>query len=193
MITVKPAAKDYLLSLCDRPENQGRLLQLRALDPHTPYAEAGLTFVDPGPEHAEDVLQHFDGLVIYVEGQHQRLLDEAVIDYQGDGLQQSLVIETPNLQAVSMLSTDAELEEKVAYLIETEINPSLAMHGGRLQLVEITADNEVLVQFGGGCQGCGMSDATLSQGVEQTIKSYFPEVKAVRDVTDHSQGVNPYY
>ncbi len=193
MITVTPAAKQYLLTLCERPENQGKLLQLRALDPHTPYAEAGLSFVEPGPEYAEDVLLHFDELAIYVEHQYRQLLEGASIDYQNDGLQQTLVVETPNLQPVSMLEVDAGLEEKVAYLLETEINPSLAMHGGRVQLVEITADNEVLLQFGGGCQGCGMSDVTLKQGIKQTLKDYFPEITAVRDVTDHAQGENPYY
>jgi Fe/S biogenesis protein NfuA len=59
--------------------------------------------------------------------------------------------------------------------------------------VEITGEKEVILQFGGGCQGCGMADVTLKQGIEQTLTRNFPEITAVLDVTDHQSGTNPYY
>jgi Fe/S biogenesis protein NfuA len=78
-------------------------------------------------------------------------------------------------------------------LLETEINPSLASHGGRVTLVEVTEKMEVVLQFGGGCQGCGMADVTLKQGIEQTLTRNIPEITAVLDSTDHQSGQNPYY
>jgi Fe/S biogenesis protein NfuA len=81
----------------------------------------------------------------------------------------------------------------VSWLLETEINPALASHGGHVALVEVTEKMEVVLQFGGGCQGCGMADVTMKQGIEQTLSRHIPEITAVVDVTDHQSGVNPYY
>ncbi|HRE32446.1 MAG TPA: NifU family protein, partial [Candidatus Berkiella sp.] len=88
---------------------------------------------------------------------------------------------------------DSTLAERVNYILNNEINPNLASHGGRVSLVEITPNNEVVLRFGGGCHGCGMADVTLKQGIEKTLMSQLPEVTAVIDVTDHSMGENPYY
>ena len=77
-------------------------------------------------------------------------------------------------------------------MIETEINPQLASHGGRVSLREVTAEGIVVLQFGGGCHGCGMVDATLRGGVERTLKERVPGVIGVADATDHSTGENPY-
>ncbi|PKL77101.1 MAG: hypothetical protein CVV27_06905, partial [Candidatus Melainabacteria bacterium HGW-Melainabacteria-1] len=80
----------------------------------------------------------------------------------------------------------------VQELIDSQISPSLAMHGGYLELMEVR-DGKAFVHFGGGCQGCGMADVTLKQGVEKLIKDTIPEITAVIDSTDHAQGENPYY
>jgi len=80
----------------------------------------------------------------------------------------------------------------VRYVIESEINPQLASHGGRVSLREVTGEGVVVLQFGGGCHGCGMVDATLRGGVERTLKERVPEVTGVADATDHSTGENPY-
>jgi Fe/S biogenesis protein NfuA len=78
-------------------------------------------------------------------------------------------------------------------VLEAEINPKLASHGGRVSLLEIDAGGAVLLQFGGGCHGCGMVDVTLKQGVEKTLRERVPEITAVRDATDHADGKKPYY
>ena len=92
-----------------------------------------------------------------------------------------------------MPAEDADLSERVAWVLETEINPGLASHGGMVALDRITQDKEVMLSFGGGCHGCGMADVTLKQGIEQALKGHFPEITAVLDATDHSTGENPYY
>jgi IscR-regulated protein YhgI len=82
--------------------------------------------------------------------------------------------------------------EIVQKLIDDEINPAVAAHGGQFQLMDVR-DNRVFVKVGGGCQGCGMVDATLRQGVEKRLKEVLPELVALIDVTDHKSGENPYY
>ena len=84
------------------------------------------------------------------------------------------------------------MKEKIQELIETKINPGVAMHGGRVELLDVK-DNVVYLRLSGGCQGCGMVDVTLRQGIERMIKNVVPEIREVVDTTDHKGGTNPYY
>jgi Fe-S cluster biogenesis protein NfuA len=85
-----------------------------------------------------------------------------------------------------------EEADQIRVLLETRINPAIAAHGGYITLIDIK-DNTAFVEMAGGCQGCGMADATLKQGVEVEIKSAVPAIERVLDVTDHAGGANPYY
>ena len=85
-----------------------------------------------------------------------------------------------------------ELRNRVQELLDTQINPAVASHGGMISLIEVTG-NTIYLQLGGGCQGCGMANVTLRQGVEQAIRASIPEAGEVLDVTDHATGANPYY
>ena len=87
---------------------------------------------------------------------------------------------------------DAEIQEKIQYLLDTAINPAVAGHGGVVSPVDVK-DRMVYLQMGGGCQGCGMADVTLRQGVETMIREEVPEVVEIIDVTDHAAGQNPYH
>lgn len=84
------------------------------------------------------------------------------------------------------------IREKVQELLDTRINPAVAMHGGYIDLLDVI-DNNVYIRMGGGCQGCGMADVTLKQGVETMIREEIPEVGQILDTTDHAAGTNPYY
>ena len=79
------------------------------------------------------------------------------------------------------------------FILYDEINPQLASHGGNVHLQKITDDKFAILQFGGGCQGCGMVDVTLKEGIEKTLTEKVPELKGVRDITDHSNNENAYY
>ena len=103
-----------------------------------------------------------------------------------------LTIKAPNSK-VPRVSEDSPLEEKINYILQSEVNPSLASHGGMVSLVELVDEDVAVLQFGGGCQGCGMVDMTLKDGVEKTLLEQLPQLREVRDITDHSQGENPYY
>jgi Fe/S biogenesis protein NfuA len=85
-----------------------------------------------------------------------------------------------------------ELAMLVQQVIDTQINPGVASHGGFVELLNVE-DGIAYVQLGGGCQGCGMADVTLKQGIEALIKEAVPAITAVRDSTDHASGTNPYY
>ncbi len=85
-----------------------------------------------------------------------------------------------------------EIRTKIETVLETEVNPAVASHGGFIRLIDVQKNN-VVIQMGGGCQGCGMASVTLKQGVETAIRRAVPEVGAIVDATDHAAGRNPYY
>lgn len=92
----------------------------------------------------------------------------------------------------SKLPSEKEIREKVQELFDNEINPAIAMHGGYVDLVDVKG-NIVYLRMGGGCQGCGMANVTLRQGIENAIREFVPGVGEILDVTDHMAGMNPYY
>ena len=103
-----------------------------------------------------------------------------------DRLSGAITIDNPNPLWLDGLARD------VQHLLDTEINPSVASHGGYIDLLDVS-DGVAFIHMGGGCQGCGMAEVTLGQGVRVAILERFPEITEVRDTTDHAQGANPYY
>lgn len=95
-------------------------------------------------------------------------------------------------EAKKKLPDEKEIRAKVTQLLETEINPAVASHGGVIELLDVKK-NDIFIKMGGGCQGCAMSTATLKQGVEQTLRKEIPHLGAIYDTTDHASGQNPYY
>jgi len=88
--------------------------------------------------------------------------------------------------------SETDLFDQVDQIFREQINPAVAQHGGQVDLIDVD-DGVVLVRMMGGCQGCGMANQTLKQGIEQSLKEMIPAIKEVRDITDHSGGTNPYY
>ena len=84
------------------------------------------------------------------------------------------------------------LAERVREVLESQVNPAIAAHGGKIDLVDVR-DTEIYLEMSGGCQGCAMSRMTLRQGVERMLRQSVPEITAVHDVTDHAGGANPYF
>lgn len=93
---------------------------------------------------------------------------------------------------VRRLPSESEIRQRVQELIDSSIAPAVASHGGEVTLLDVRGNN-VYLQFGGGCQGCGMAHVTLKHGVERLIRQHVPEVGLVLDTTDHAGGKNPYY
>jgi len=102
---------------------------------------------------------------------------------------------TPALKPVSgdgSAVNDDALYEQVAKVFEEQVNPMVARHGGRVELIDVQ-DAVVMLRMGGGCQGCGMADVTLRQGIEGMLSQHIPEVRGIVDITDHTSGANPYF
>ncbi len=90
------------------------------------------------------------------------------------------------------MPTSEDIRVQVQQVLDTDINPSVAEHGGVIKLIDVK-ENQVFIQMGGGCQGCGQADVTLKFGIENAIRAAVPSVGDILDVTDHASGRNPYY
>lgn len=192
MIEITENAQQYFQRLISQQDDEELALRISVNHAGTPGASCDLQFCPRGQSMPDDLELEFSGFSLFVAKASERWLKDAQIDFEEDPTGGQLTIKAPGIKG-SEPSAEAALEDRVAWLLETEINPSLASHGGRVALVEITEAKEVVLQFGGGCQGCGMADVTLKQGIEQTLIRNIPEITAVLDATDHQSGSNPYY
>ena len=190
-ITFTEAAQKYLAELLAKQNVEGVGVRLFVTQPGTPYAETCLAYCKPGEEKEGDLILKLELFNCHVEGVSEKFLEDAEVDFAEDKLGGQLTIKAPNAK-LPQVNEDSPLDEKINYFLQTEINPGLASHGGMVSLVEIENDFAVL-QFGGGCQGCSAVDLTLKDGVEKTLMERIPDLKGVRDVTDHTVTENAYY
>lgn len=191
MVTITPAARDYFSSLLAQ-QPAGTNLRIRIERPGSPTAEVDLAYCPAGEQQDDDRVMDCQSFKLFIEASSVSSLAEAMIDFETNATGGELTIRAPGLKG-DRPSQQAPLQERVEWVLEARINPMVASHGGRVSLVQVTEENDVLLRFGGGCQGCGMVDVTLKQGIETTMKQEIPEIRSVRDATDHSGGTNPYY
>lgn len=187
MITIEESAKEKILSMLQHEQKGESALRIRITGRGSSGFQHKLSLVEPGFEQADDILAETDGIRVLVDPKTAKNIEGAKIEFVDDLYGGGFKVNNPNQPTWS-----SELEKKVQELIDTQVAPSLASHGGHLDLLEVR-DGKAFVHFGGGCQGCGMADVTLKQGVEKLIKDAIPEITAVIDSTDHAQGENPYY
>lgn len=191
-VTITPDAEDYLAQLLSKQTTEGMAVRVFITQPGTKYAETCLAYCRPDEVNATDKVQQMEKLLVYVEAMSVPYLEESLIDFAKDRMGGQLTIKAPNAK-MPKVTADSPVEERINYLLYTEINPGLASHGGDVSLVEITEDGVAVLKFGGGCQGCSAVDMTLKDGVEATLIARIPEIKAVRDVTDHTKADNAYF
>ncbi|MDK1018209.1 MAG: NifU family protein [Actinomycetota bacterium] len=147
---------------------------------------------------ADDVVEYHGELPVAIPAGSVGNLTGATLEVSRNLLKPGLSIENPNSPSPKILGDGPPLDlsgpvaEQVDQVIQTQINPSIASHGGVAELVAVE-EGVAYVRLGGACQGCGLADVTLSQGIETTIVASVPEVHQVIDVTDHNSGENPYY
>ena len=192
MIEITKSAQEYFGRLIEQQEMDDIGLHLSVLKPGTPLASCDLQFHVAGQSGEKELEFNYDGFNLYVPVGTERWLEDAKIDFEKSEAGGQLSIKAPGIKG-SKPDDSSDLSEKIAWVLEAEINPGLASHGGMVSLEQITPENGVVLRFGGGCHGCGMVSVTLQEGIEKTLKEYFPEVTAVIDATDHASGDNPYY
>lgn len=149
---------------------------------------------EAGPD---EVIQHDDDVPIIIPEEDVEKLRGATLTMEGDPVYGAVVVVNPNRPATPPIPTVAgelggDVAMRVAEVLNVSINPSIAAHGGRAELVAVEGDTAYL-RLGGGCQGCGMATVTLSEGIEVAIREAVPEIARVVDVTDHAAGANPYF
>lgn len=192
-ITVTESAQGYLLGLLQKQDTEGMGVRIFVERPGTPYAECCMAYCTPGEEEPTDSKLVFDGFSAFIEAESVPYLEDAVIDYAKDRMGGQLTFRAPKSK-VPQIDENASTEQQVNYILYSEINPQLASHGGNVELVGLVEDDTVAVlKFGGGCQGCGMVDVTLKEGIEKTLLEKVPGLKRVTDDTDHSVTDNAYF
>ncbi|MCE3002570.1 MAG: NfuA family Fe-S biogenesis protein [Xanthomonadaceae bacterium] len=191
MVTIGPEAQTHFRRLLDQQGVAGMGVRLKVLRPGTAQADCQLEFCEPGDLAGDEWIVECEGFNLYVESASTAWLDGASIDYQRNPTGGQLTIRAPHIKG-RLPGADAGPVERIQYVLESEINPGLASHGGRVSLVSLEADGVAVLRFGGGCHGCGMVDVTLREGIETTLRARVPEVTGVRDATDHASGENPY-
>lgn len=155
-----------------------------------------LAFETLAEAEPDDVIWETDGLPMIVPADSVTDLRGATLDLPSNAAQGGLVLRNPNRPYTPSLGDPIELtgspEEKVRQLLEQQVNPAIAAHGGFATVVKVE-DGTAFITMGGGCQGCAMSAMTLREGIQTAILAAIPEITEVVDDTDHTAGENPFY
>ena len=192
MIDISERAQSHFARLLAQQGIEGMSILVRVTAPGTPAANCELEFCEPADLAGDEQTIRCDGFDLHVAGDSAAWLEGATVDFEPTNTGGLLNIRAPKIKG-DIPGPDAGLVARVRYVLEADVNPKLAAHSGQVTLVSVEADATVVLQFGGGCHGCGMVDVTLKQGVEKTLRESIPEITAVRDATDHSTGHKPYY
>ncbi|SEQ22577.1 Fe-S biogenesis protein NfuA [Basfia succiniciproducens] len=191
-IQISDAAQGHFRKLLDQQE-EGTNIRIFVVNPGTPNAECGVSYCPSNSVEATDTEMKYATFSAFVDEVSLPFLEDAEIDYVTEELGTQLTLKAPNAK-MRKVADDAPLIERVDYVIQTQINPQLASHGGRITLVEITDEGYAILQFGGGCNGCSMVDVTLKDGVEkQLVELFAGELKGAKDITEHQRGEHSYY
>jgi len=149
-------------------------------------ANYSIQFIELSDTPAENISIDFENIPVLVSKEVIPYLEGTEVDLNDKG---ELEAFNPSM---SITEISGSVEEQIQHVLDEEVNPMVASHGGVVSLLEVK-DHNAYLEFGGGCQGCGMIDVTLKQGVEVMIKAQIPDIEAIYDVTDHAGGTNPYY
>ena len=196
-ITDRAVAK--ILGIIDDESDDGGLaLEIRVLGVRDGKFDYELAMIRPQDISATDHCEVHGLLTVVIPAGSVENVRGATLDESRDLLHPGLVMDNPNGPSprITAVGPAPELtgpvEQRVVQVLDHQINPSIAAHGGVAELVAVEGGTAYL-RLGGGCQGCGMASVTLGQGIETAIREAIPEITAVIDVTDHSSGQNPYY
>jgi len=192
MVTVSESAQTYLAQLVSDQEASDVGVRMFVTQPGTKFAETCLAYCQPEDIVEDDEIVDMSGFKLYIEKKSIPFLEEAYVDYSEEKMGGQLTIKAPNAK-MPKIDENSSLEDRVNYMLVTDINPGLAAHGGEVSLVELTDENKAILKFGGGCQGCSAVSLTLKDGVEKRLLEVIPELSGVQDATDHSYTENAYY
>ena len=189
-IHITESAQKYLTELLEKQDTKGIGIRIFVSDPGTPKAETCIAYCRPGEEKEDDIVVDYTDFQAHFGQKSLPFLEDAKVDYSDDKFGGQLTIRAPNSRMPN-INDDSPIEDKINYVLHSEVNPGLASHGGSISLEEVI-DNIAILKFGGGCQGCGSADVTLKEGVEKTMMEKIPELKGIKDITDHTDKSKAY-
>ena len=188
MLKFTDNARDMILRFSEATEDP-RLRIAMYGSPFAPQYEFALVDGEPGPG---DRVERYDGFRVIIDEQSADRMDGATVDWVEGERGTGFEVRNPNARNLGEVEPTGELAKRVKHVLDTRINPAVASHGGVITLVDVDGQ-DVYLELGGGCQGCGMARVTLRQGVERMLREAIPDVGQIVDVTDHAAGSNPYY
>jgi Fe/S biogenesis protein NfuA len=194
IIEITPSAVAKLLELRDaEPEADKLGLRLELASRPGEDFRYDLSFDEYLTAAFTDEVRTHDGLKVIIPSRDQELLQGAILDHTET---QGLVIRNPNRPAppvIEGLTSDDELSAEIRAMVDNEVNPALAVHGGFVSYVGHDGEGTAYLTMGGGCHGCSMSRLTMLDGVQTMLSEAIEGIERVKDLTDHTTGENPYY
>lgn len=187
MLTITDKAQEMLGQFAESADEGVELiLRVEIVGRGAKGFQYDLQFVGREDRKEDDIEIDVEGMPVLVAARSAQYLEGTTLDYKETLMGGGFSFENPNPLWVD------ELSKAVADIIASEVNPVVASHGGHVDLIGVD-EGKAIIAFGGGCQGCGMVDVTLKQGVEVMIKDNVPGISEVIDATDHAAGTNPFY
>lgn len=198
MITFTDEAKEQVLAVIRQQQGRKPVLRIQATTNGTAEFQYSMQLITVDEQSPDDLVLDSGEFPVILDPRSAENLKGATVDFEDKILRSGFKFHNPNKPEVPTLGEGPREDltgpaaERVQRLLDTEINPAIAAHGGQVHLLGVRND-KVYLSFGGGCHGCGMADVTLKEGIETRIKEVVPEIMEVVDTTDHSTGENPYY
>jgi Fe/S biogenesis protein NfuA len=189
MVTISDTAAVKIVELIEKSSNPVKGLRIAASSVSPLKVDFRMAFIGEIEDTESDQAIPFEGFTVFVDDDSSELVEQATVDFVEGLMGSGFKIERPRTLPEGV---DGSVVERVQQVLDEKINPGVAAHGGRISLIDVK-DKTVFVQLEGGCQGCGMADVTLKQGIEVAIKEAVPEIEEILDVTEHADGRNPYY
>ncbi len=192
MITLTDKALEVVRGYMDKGDGEFTALRI-GISGGTPLSpDFELTLVGPDDIGEKEREVTAGDLTIVVQEEFVPRLEGATVDFVQRVNESGFEVKLAEAAQPAAPKLEGPLAERVKTVLDTEINPAIASHGGTITLVGVE-DTEIYLEMGGGCQGCAMSRMTLRQGVERMVRQAVPEVTVIHDVTDHASGENPFF
>ena len=186
MLEITDKAREMLDKFAEQADNDEVALKIVILGRGPKGFQYDLQLIGFDDAEEDDIKTEVDGMTVFVGARSAPYLDGTILDYKETLMGGGFSFENPNPLWID------DVSKSVAEVIETQVNPLVASHGGHVDLVGVD-DGKARIAFGGGCQGCGMAEVTLKQGSEVMIMDEVEGITGVVDITDHAAGTNPFY
>ncbi len=192
-LNITERARKVIRAFVEQSGGELRALRITAHPGGVAGTRFELSLVPESEREEADVVLNFDDFVVLVPPESVGRLEGATVDYVERVNESGFEVRpAPREPQKRHGPPQGPLADRVREVLDTQVNPAVAAHGGEITLVDVQG-TEIFIEMSGGCQGCALSRMTLKQGVERMVRQAVPEVTAVYDVTDHASGVNPFY